>query len=250
MSTKKPVKPVKKAPAKTKATATPKRTYKPRKPQLQVSNRKSKVLKPGSEPKPISMHPGLTPKQSAFVNAYLKCGNATQAAIAAGYSQKTAGSIGAENLKKPEIQAHLKPATIEIVARHVELIEELVLNEARIIRECARLAFFDARKLFNDDGSPKGILELDDDTAAAVAGLEVLEQYEGAGDSRRYIGDLKKYKIADKNSSLERAAKILGMFKKHQEQPMAPLKDAMTELLERMGPSALGVVKSPPKDDS
>ena len=46
----------------------------------------------------------LTAKQDAFVKAYLlNGGNATQAAISAGYSEKTAKSIGQENLTKPDI---------------------------------------------------------------------------------------------------------------------------------------------------
>ncbi|NCC96729.1 MAG: terminase small subunit [Synergistales bacterium] len=48
----------------------------------------------------------LTAKQRAFVEAY--DGNATEAAIAAGYSKKTAYSIGQENLKKPEIMKEIK----------------------------------------------------------------------------------------------------------------------------------------------
>jgi len=48
----------------------------------------------------------LTAKQRRFVDAY--AGNATAAAIAAGYSPKTAHSIGAENLRKPEIEKALK----------------------------------------------------------------------------------------------------------------------------------------------
>jgi phage terminase small subunit len=47
----------------------------------------------------------LTPKQDAFVKEYiLNGGNATQAAIKAGYSEKTAKSIGQENLTKPDVQ--------------------------------------------------------------------------------------------------------------------------------------------------
>ena len=45
----------------------------------------------------------LTAKQEAFVNEYLISRNATRAAIAAGYSEKTAYAIGWENLRKPEI---------------------------------------------------------------------------------------------------------------------------------------------------
>lgn len=45
----------------------------------------------------------LTEKQQRFVEAYIETGNATKAALMAGYSKKTAYSIGNENLKKPEI---------------------------------------------------------------------------------------------------------------------------------------------------
>lgn len=51
---------------------------------------------------------GLTPKQKAFAEEYVKCGNETEAAKKAGYSPKTAYSIGSENLKKPEIIAYIK----------------------------------------------------------------------------------------------------------------------------------------------
>lgn len=51
----------------------------------------------------------LTPKQDAFVKAYLlNGGNATQAAISAGYSKKTAKSIGQENLTKPAVARHIE----------------------------------------------------------------------------------------------------------------------------------------------
>lgn len=48
----------------------------------------------------------LTTKQQAFIQAY--CGNATEAALKAGYSKKTAAFIGAENLKKPQIIEQIK----------------------------------------------------------------------------------------------------------------------------------------------
>ncbi|MFZ7342934.1 terminase small subunit [Avibacterium volantium] len=53
---------------------------------------------------------GLTDKQKRFVEEYLIDLNATQAAIRAGYSEKTAYSIGQENLTKPEIQAAIQTA--------------------------------------------------------------------------------------------------------------------------------------------
>ena len=50
----------------------------------------------------------LSQKQKAFCENYVSCGNATQAAIYAGYSAKTAKSIGAENLSKPYLADHIK----------------------------------------------------------------------------------------------------------------------------------------------
>jgi phage terminase small subunit len=47
----------------------------------------------------------LTPRQQRFVDEYLIDLNATQAAIRAGYSEKTARSIGCENLTKPDVVA-------------------------------------------------------------------------------------------------------------------------------------------------
>lgn len=63
----------------------------------------------------------LTPKQERFVAEYLVDLNATQAAIRAGYSEDSAGSIGHENLTKPEIQEAIAAAQAERLARiHVD----------------------------------------------------------------------------------------------------------------------------------
>ncbi len=55
----------------------------------------------------------LTPKQERFVQEYLIDLNATQAAIRAGYSERTAASIGDENLRKPAIAAAVQKAMDE-----------------------------------------------------------------------------------------------------------------------------------------
>lgn len=58
----------------------------------------------------------MTPKQERFVEEYLIDLNATQAAIRAGYSARTAYSIGEENLRKPEIAAAIDEAKAERAA--------------------------------------------------------------------------------------------------------------------------------------
>jgi phage terminase small subunit len=50
----------------------------------------------------------LTEKQKKFCDHYIKTGNATESAIKAGYSKKTAFTIGCENLKKPYIREYIE----------------------------------------------------------------------------------------------------------------------------------------------
>lgn len=147
----------------------------------------------------------LTPKQRRFVDEYLIDLNATQAALRAGYSKKTAYSMGDENLKKPEIKRAIQKA----MQKREERTE---ITQDRVLLEYARLAFYDPRKLFQPDGTPKPIEELDDDTAAALSGLEVREKFEGAGENRTFVGYTKKYKLANKLGALDSLAKHLGML--------------------------------------
>lgn len=70
----------------------------------------------------------LTPKQQRFVEEYLIDRNATQAAIRAGYSQKTAYAIGNENLNKPEIAKAIREA-IENLSERTRITQDRVLEE-------------------------------------------------------------------------------------------------------------------------
>ena len=70
---------------------------------------------------------GLTDKQQRFVDEYLIDLNATQAAIRAGYSEKTAKSIGQENLTKPDIQKAIQEAQ-ESLSNKTQLTVDMVVN--------------------------------------------------------------------------------------------------------------------------
>lgn len=56
----------------------------------------------------------LTPKQQAFADYYIQTGNATESAIKAGYSQKTAKETGYENLTKPHLQQYIEKKQKEL----------------------------------------------------------------------------------------------------------------------------------------
>jgi len=78
----------------------------------------------------------LTPKQNIFVAEYLVDLNATQAAIRAGYSKKTAGQIGDENLRKPQIAKAIQESMSQRAER-TEISSELVVQGIlRVIRRC------------------------------------------------------------------------------------------------------------------
>lgn len=151
-------------------------------------------------------------RRKVFVEAYLSNGgNATQAAISAGYSESSARRQGYRMTTDVHILA-------ELDKRRTEICNKLEISTERILQERARLAFFDARKLFDSTGAPIPIHELDDDTAAALAGLEVLEQYEGTGNDRVFVGYVKKYKLSLKTDSLTALEKHLGMYEKDNRQ--------------------------------
>jgi phage terminase small subunit len=78
----------------------------------------------------------LTAKQQRFVAEYLVDQNATQAAIRAGYSKKTAGQVGFENLKKPEIAEAIAKRQAK-VAKKAEVTLESLLNELEEARSLA-----------------------------------------------------------------------------------------------------------------
>lgn len=76
----------------------------------------------------------LTPKQKAFADYFIECGNASEAARKAGYSKKTAGAIGEENLKKPEISAYIDERMAQQDADRVATADEVVRFYSSVMR--------------------------------------------------------------------------------------------------------------------
>lgn len=153
----------------------------------------------------------LTDKQRRFCEEYLIDLNATQAAIRAGYSEDTAGSIGWENLKKPEIQEYISRL-------QKKLSNKLEIKQERVLKEFARIAFADIRKYYDENGQLLSPDKLDDDAAAALAGIEVFEEFEVIKGNKKKIGDTRKIKIWNKLQALDSLAKHLGLFEEDNKQ--------------------------------
>ena len=76
----------------------------------------------------------LNERQKAFADYYIQTGNATEAAIKAGYSEKTAYSIGNENLKKPEISAYIGERMAEQCEKRVADANEVIEFYTAVMR--------------------------------------------------------------------------------------------------------------------
>ena len=107
----------------------------------------------------------LTAKQARFVEEYVNCLNGTQAAIAAGYSAKTARAIASENLGKPSIQAEIA---------NQQRLRETRLNAERdyVIRELVKIADFKISELFDKNGSVLPMSQWPPEAASVVASFK------------------------------------------------------------------------------
>lgn len=76
----------------------------------------------------------FTQKQKAFADYYIATGNATEAAIKAGYSKKTARVIGQENLTKPAIKRYIDEVMEQIADKRIAKAEEVLEYLTRVIR--------------------------------------------------------------------------------------------------------------------
>ncbi|ENU23513.1 hypothetical protein F993_01666 [Acinetobacter proteolyticus] len=165
----------------------------------------------------------LRGKQKIFVHEYLKDLNATQAAVRAGYSAKTAGSIGDENLKKPEIQKAITEAQNARIKR-LDVDADYVLNRLVQIDQ------MDVIDIMNDDLSLKPISNWPPIWRQYISGLDNMEEFDGRGEERSLIGYLRKIKWPDKVKNLELLGKhiSIGAFKErieHGNDPDNPLTD-------------------------
>jgi len=149
----------------------------------------------------------MTPKQQRFVAEYIKNGmNARQAAIAAGYSTKSAGNEGPRLLGHPEVKEAIAKRTQKAFAK-------IEFGIDRTLERVAQIAFFDVKDLFDDDGSLKSIKEIPPEARTVLAGLEVTELFAGAGEEKHACGVVKKVKLADRLRALDMLMRYHSLYK-------------------------------------
>jgi phage terminase small subunit len=162
----------------------------------------------------------LTDKQLRFCEEYIIDLNATQAALRAGYSEKTAYSIGDENLRKPEIQSKISELQKKR-SKRTEITADMVLRELAII---GFSKITDYLKVTN----PKSIEDVDvpfpgeepeqEEQGCAFAIVEVLDTDKMKPEAIPAIASIKQgrngieLKLHDKVKALEGIGRHLGMF--------------------------------------
>lgn len=137
----------------------------------------------------------LTTKQQRFVEEYQLDGNATQAAIRAGYSKKTAHRSGAQNMQKREIQA----ALMELTKRRSE---RTGIDADWLLTRLADEATADLNDLYQENGQIKPIAEWPDIwRQGLVQGIEV--ETLGREGEDAIIARVTKIKVSDRIKRLE-----------------------------------------------
>lgn len=139
----------------------------------------------------------LTPKQERFVSEFMLDLNATQAAIRAGYSAKTARQAGTENLSKPAIAE-------AVAAAQAARVQRTQVDADWVLRRLHGEAMADLAEIFDDQGRLRQVSDWPDAwRRGLVVGIESFEEYEGRGEERTAVGMVRKIKLSDRVKHVE-----------------------------------------------
>lgn len=153
----------------------------------------------------------LTPKQKRFCEEYVIDLNATQAAVRAGYSKKTANEQGARLLVNVSIQNYISELQKDIQERNKITVDECV----SILANIARL---DIADLFNEEGGLKPIHQIPKEARTAIASLESEQLFDYMDGEKIPAGVLKKVRTANKEGVIDKLMKHLGGYEEHNRQ--------------------------------
>ena len=147
----------------------------------------------------------LTDKQEMFCREYLIDLNATQAAIRAGYSEKTANRIAAQLLSKVDIQN-------SIAQLKAQRNEQVNIDAAYVLRRLVEIDQMDVLDIMTDDMSIKPVSEWPASWRRYLSGFDLADMFEGRGEDREMVGILKKVKWPDKVKNLELLGKHVSVM--------------------------------------
>jgi phage terminase small subunit len=152
----------------------------------------------------------LTRKQELFCQYWLEDFNASNAALRAKYSEKTAPYIGAENLKKPKIQKRIAEIQ-EALRKEAERDPGRMATPTELIEGYTRDIRFDPRLMFDEKGNLKTIPNMPDEIALSLVAFDVDERILLGNDDAQVLQRKFKYKFPDKNRVRDSIARLMGL---------------------------------------
>lgn len=159
------------------------------------------------------MAKALTPKQEKFYLAYKESGDQVEAYKVAYDTSK----MKPAHITKEANKLLKHPLIAPLILSHKRKIEEKTdVTLIKVVNEISKLAFFDIRKLYDEDGRMLQPHELSDEAAAAVSGFKTRTESTGRGEDRE-IALIEEYKTYDKSKNLDMLMKHLGAYiEKHE----------------------------------
>lgn len=147
---------------------------------------------------------GTTEQQKLFAYAYFNNGgNATQAAVEAGYSPKTATQTASRLLTYVNVKTLIN--SLQEVVK-----ERAIVTKEQIAKELYNVGFSDLRKLFDENGKLLNPKEIPDDIASALGSIEVDQLWAMGIDGKEQVGETKKVKMWDKLRALSQLTDLYG----------------------------------------
>jgi phage terminase small subunit len=156
----------------------------------------------------------LSLRQQKFVTQYLKHGNATKAALDAGYSKATAEKNAALWTGKNREKCRSKAIWNAIQKARDEIALEHGIQKGMIYKQFKRMIDFDIRNLFDENGYLKPLHKIDEDTAACISAFDVTSRQIGDAENP-VIEKITKIKVVDRIAALDSLCKIKGLFKEN-----------------------------------
>jgi phage terminase small subunit len=147
----------------------------------------------------------MTPRQALFYGEYIKDGNGTRAAIAAGFPESSAHVAANRLLKNAKIAA-------AVDAWRERQKVKLEISAERVIQELVKLATYDPGNLYDAEGNRIPVHKLDDVTRAAVAVVEDETSETTAQAGEKTVTRSQKIKMAEKGQNLERLGRYFKLF--------------------------------------
>lgn len=170
------------------------------------------VSKPSA--KRVNPH-GMNDKQLLFCKHYVANGRNGQESYKAVYGKGLSDDTARSNASRLLAEDNISAWMAENLEKQLNRLE---ITEEHILLEMARCGFFDIRKAFDSNNAIRNIQDLDDDTAAAIGGVEIFQEFDYIDGDKVYKGDTVKFKSVSKIDALRELGRNLGIFGKDNKQ--------------------------------